>query len=439
VVTLNLTINTFASGTDVQTACDSLTWIDGITYTASTTTPTFTIIGGSSTGCDSVVTLNLTINTFASGTDVQTTCDSLTWIDGITYTASTTTPTFTIVGGSSAGCDSVVTLNLTINTFASGTDTQTACNSYTWIDGTTYTVSTTTPTFTIVGGSSAGCDSVVTLNLTINTTVTSTDIQTACNSYTWIDGVTYTASTNLPTATFIGGASNGCDSIVTLNLTITTPSSTTQTFNECEGFSVTVGTNTYTTTGIYTDVVNNCDTIITDLTIVPTPIVNLTNDHTIIQGSSTILTATGGGTYLWSPVTDLSCTNCASTIATPLATTTYCVEVSNNGCTINECVNVTVDIECGELFVPNGFSPNGDGNNDVLEVKINQTCVTSFNIKIYDRWGEKVFESDNINNSWDGTYNGKPLNSAVFVYYLNIGLINSEEGIFKKGDVSIIK
>jgi hypothetical protein len=68
-------------------------------------------------GCDSIVTLNLTINNVVTGTDVQTACNSYTWIDGITYNASTNTPTFTIVGGSSTGCDSIVTLDLTINNF----------------------------------------------------------------------------------------------------------------------------------------------------------------------------------------------------------------------------------------------------------------------------------------------------------------------------------
>ncbi|MEZ5172303.1 MAG: hypothetical protein R2850_02010 [Bacteroidia bacterium] len=80
-------------------------------------------------GCDSVITLDLTINNSVTSTDVQSACGSFTWIDGITYTASTNTPTFTIAGGSVAGCDSVITLDLTINTFASGTDVQTACGS----------------------------------------------------------------------------------------------------------------------------------------------------------------------------------------------------------------------------------------------------------------------------------------------------------------------
>ncbi len=74
----------------------------------------------------------------------------------------------------------IVTLDLTINNVVTGTDVQTACNSFTWIDGITYNASTNTPTFTIVGGSVSGCDSIVTLDLTINNVVTA-PMSTACN------------------------------------------------------------------------------------------------------------------------------------------------------------------------------------------------------------------------------------------------------------------
>jgi len=96
-------------------------------------------------------------------------------------------------------------------------DTVTACDSYTWIDGVTYTSNNNTATDTLIA--SNGCDSIVSLNLTINDTKTSTDTVVANDSsYTWIDGVTYTSSNNTATDTLI--ASNGCDSIVTLNLTL---------------------------------------------------------------------------------------------------------------------------------------------------------------------------------------------------------------------------
>jgi uncharacterized protein YceK len=186
----------------------------------STNTPTFTIVGGSVSGCDSIVTLDLTINNFVTGTDVQTACNTYTWIDGITYNASTNTPTFTIVGGSASGCDSIVTLDLTINNVVTGTDVQTACNTYTWIDGITYNASTTHQLSPLLVEGSTGCDSIVTLDLTLIILLTGTDVQTACNTYTWIDGITYNASTNTPTFTIVGGSVSGCDSIVTLDLTI---------------------------------------------------------------------------------------------------------------------------------------------------------------------------------------------------------------------------
>src|SRR5690606_10614857 len=117
-------------GIDAQTACNSFTWIDNVTYTSSTYTPIFTLTGGASNGCDSIVKLNLIINNTVTGTDIQIACNSFTWIDNITYTSSTNTPTFTIPNGAVNGCDSIVTLNLTINNTVTGTDVQAACNSF---------------------------------------------------------------------------------------------------------------------------------------------------------------------------------------------------------------------------------------------------------------------------------------------------------------------
>ena len=212
VVTLNLTINYSTTATDVYTACDSYTWIDGVTYTASNTTAKDTLVNAA--GCDSVVTLNLTINYSTTATDVYTACDSYTWIDGVTYTASNTTAKDTLAA--SNGCDSIVTLNLTINYTKTFTDSIVACDSYTWIDGVTYTASNTTAKDTLAA--SNGCDSIVTLNLTINYTKTFTDSIVACDAYTWIDGVTYTSNDTSAIYTLV--TSKGCDSIVSLNLII---------------------------------------------------------------------------------------------------------------------------------------------------------------------------------------------------------------------------
>lgn len=191
----NWTICQTATSTDTHTSCESFTWIDGITYTANNNTATFTYPGASSTGCDSVVTLNLTIIPASQSTDILTACNSYTWIDGITYTASNNSATYTFPGGSSSGCDSVVTLNLTIIPNAQGTDVIISCVPVIWIDGNTYNTSNNSATFTYPGGSYTGCDSTVTLNLTINsvsdiTTSVSGVTITANNSsasYVWLD------------------------------------------------------------------------------------------------------------------------------------------------------------------------------------------------------------------------------------------------------------
>ncbi|WP_300360185.1 ELWxxDGT repeat protein [Fluviicola sp.] len=263
-VTLNLTITNSNAGMDIQTACDSYDWIDGNTYTSSTNTPTFVLQNAA--GCDSLITLNLTITNSTSGTDIQTACDSLTWIDGNTYYVSTNTPTFVLQN--TAGCDSTITLNLTILSNHT-TDFQSVCDSLVWIDGNTYYSSTSTPTFVLQNA--AGCDSIITLNLTITNPTTGTDVQTACDSYDWIDGNTYTSSTNTPT--FILQNSAGCDSTVTLNLTITHSNSGTDVQTACDSYDWIDG-NTYTSsTNTPIFVLQNaggCDSTVTlNLTVVP--------------------------------------------------------------------------------------------------------------------------------------------------------------------------
>jgi photosystem II stability/assembly factor-like uncharacterized protein len=162
IIIVDLTINTSTSVTDMQTACGSYNWMDGNTYTTSNNSATWTLTNAA--GCDSVVNLDLTINYPTSSTDVITTCDSHTWMDGNTYTASNNTATHVIPN--TAGCDSTITLDLTINNATSGSESVTGCDSYLWlVNATTYTAS---GSYTATLTNATGCDSTVTLNLTIN-------------------------------------------------------------------------------------------------------------------------------------------------------------------------------------------------------------------------------------------------------------------------------
>ncbi len=172
------------------------------------------------------------------------------------------------------------------------------------------------------------------------------------------------------------------------------------------------------------------------------PTANAGMGATITQGNSILLNGNGGGTYSWSPANGLSCANCQNPTARPTVTTTYKLTVTDvNGCTSTDEVTVLVDVLCGtnvlSTLLPNAFSPNRDGRNDHLCVPEN-LCVTSFDLKIYDRWGEKVFETNSIMNCWDGEYKGQALNTAVFVYYYQATLANGET-FTQKGNISLIR
>ena len=161
-------------------------------------------------GCDSVVTLNLTVNNTSTSTLNETACSSYNF-GGNTLTSS---GTYYDTLSNVLGCDSVVALNLTVNSAGGSTMIETACTSYNFGGNTLTSSGTYYDTLTNV----LGCDSVVTLNLTVNSTSTSTLTATACDSYDF-GGNTLTSS-----GTYYDTLSNvsGCDSVVTLNLTIIT-------------------------------------------------------------------------------------------------------------------------------------------------------------------------------------------------------------------------
>lgn len=146
----------------------------------------------------------------------------------------------------------------------------------------------------------------------------------------------------------------------------------------------------------------------------------------------------GGAQYSWTPSTGLSCNNCANPVITLENTTTYTVTTStdpNFRCSDTKTLTVIVDGECPDIFVPTGFSPNGDNNNDLFKV---YGPVNDFHIVIYNRWGEKVFESNDINEFWDGKYQGEWVPSGVYAFILT-GKNVKGENIKKTGNITVIR
>jgi len=202
-----VTVVNTSVGSSSLTTCNSYLWTNGTTYTTSGAyVYTFT----NAAGCDSVHTLTLTINSSNTGSSSATACNTYTW-SGSTYT---TSGTYTKTLTNAAGCDSVHTLTLTINSSNTGSSSATACNTYTW-SGSTYT---TSGSYTKTLTNAAGCDSVHTLSLTINYSTSSSVTVSQLGCYTWaLNAVTYTVSGNY-SLTYTNAI--GCDSIVTLYLTI---------------------------------------------------------------------------------------------------------------------------------------------------------------------------------------------------------------------------
>lgn len=293
------------------------------------------------------------------------------------------------------------------------------------------------------------CDSVITTVITLNPIPTINQNKSICpgNSYT-LPGGTNVNIAGIYIDTI--HSSGNCDSIFNTIITINPTDTIIQNRSICSGSSYTLpGGTSVNTAGTYTDIfqaTNGCDsTIITTLSVNTNPVAIVNADTTIPKGNSVSLSASGGSTYNWSPINELSCSNCPNPVATPSQTSIYCVTVTNNGCSDTACVTINViETACltpilDNLNVPNAFSPNNDGVNDEFCLQGWSNCLENFIIIIYNRWGEKVFESTNPDYCWDGRHKEVPMDPAVFIYSIRAKFIKLEKIIEKKGTISLVK
>jgi hypothetical protein len=335
--------------------CGSYT-LNGQTYTnPGTYTQTVTNVAG----CNSIITLSLSLDSTSSIIN-DVFCGSYN-LNGQTYTSP---GTYTQTVANSVGCDSIITLNLSDNSSAS-TMTQTSCGSYI-LNGQTYTSS---GTYTQTLSNAASCDSIVTLNLTIANSSFGTDIQIACNSYTWIDGITYTSSNNTATHTLSNAAS--CDSLVTLDLTI----------------------------------------------------INV--DNGITNNSPTLSAYLIGATYQW-----LDCDNNFAEINgetnqsfTALANGNYAVEVTQNSCAdTSACENVS-NLGISELATNINLHPNPTSDQITIDI-------TGYNgpvkIEVYDLSGRLLVTTKN------NTVSLKKHAKGIYVFRVSYGEITEEFRVVRK-------
>jgi gliding motility-associated-like protein len=141
--------------------------------------------------------------------------------------------------------------------------------------------------------------------------------------------------------------------------------------------------------------------------------------------------------YQWNANAYLSCNNCNNPYTTATDTALYMLTITNaaTGCFTNDSLLIYV-LEDFEIFLPTGFSPNGDQINDVFYLR--GRGISDFNLNVFDRWGELVFTSNNFNVGWDGTFKGKPAMAGTYVYTLNYTNFKKTSK-FLKGNLTLIK
>ncbi|MFN8277031.1 MAG: YncE family protein [Chitinophagales bacterium] len=314
-----------------RTATVTTSICQGSNYAGHAVSGTYTDHYTAVNGCDSARTLNLTVLPNAVTSLTRSICQ------GSSFMGHTTSGTFVDHFTAANGCDSAVTLQLTVKQPTTGVAVHNACDSFVWINGQTYFNSTNTPTFTLTG--SNGCDSVVKLQLTIGHPSSATDVQHACGHYTWIDGLTYTTSTSSPVFTLPN--STGCDSVVHLQLTIDTP--TAFSFNDtiCGGESYFFHGEALVATGVFHDTLVNghgCDSVI-ELHLM----VNQLNTQVNVTGANCSVAETDA-TYQWITCDDKTWIAGATgpTFAATVNGHYACVIIKNNCADTTACVAVDV-------------------------------------------------------------------------------------------------
>lgn len=357
----------------------------------------------------------------------------------------TTAGLYTDVFIGSNGCDSTVYTTLIVNEPQIFEQTITICQggSYTPV-GTTYNTSGVYYDSLVA---SNGCDSVVITNLFVESTLYTSIAENICygTGYAFGGNNLTTSGTYVDTVMAVAG----CDSVITLHLTVSPQITGSTTATICQGTSVTFGTQTLSTSGQYNETftaANGCDSIVTMYLFVE-PQLEENIGITICQGQSYLFdgqTLTTSGTYTAQYTTAGGCDSLVRLFlnVTSPGDTTIAAEICEGdtytlgtqslttsgiynetfqtaaGCDSLVTLELSV-LDCQALLeISNICTPNEDGKNDTWKVSdLNQ--ITNCTVQIFNRWGQLLYETDNYQNEWEGMHEGQPLPDGTYYYVIS--------------------
>lgn len=382
-----------------------------------------------STGCDSILTTTLIVTPWSLGSRNITICykDSLFLQGAWRNTAGTYYDTLT----ASTTCDSILTTNLSIASIVNASRNISICyDDRIFLQGAWR--NTAGPYYDTLLTVS-GCDSALVTNLSIIAPTFGNVDRQLCPGDSLFAGRSWRYGVGTFYDTLVG--ISRCDSILSTHITMLRRDSVFTSYNVCPGDTV-IGFYPSADTNIVTHFNNTdgCDSMYhIFIHVWPNAIANAGPDASIMKGDSIQLTASGGLGFVWS-----NGSMNASTYVRPLVTTTYYVTVTDdNDCRDDDSVVITVNVPTKAVYMPDAFTPNGDGLNDFFNL-INRRDFNVIEFLIWNRWGDIVFNDPIIPDGWDGKFLGNPQLAGTYVYFLRVrDKVNNEESVHQ-GAVTLI-
>lgn len=441
---LHLTVHPTDSTFLNQTICEPTTFM------GHNSTGVYVHPSTNSFGCDSTVVLNLTVNPRSYDTIYQTICEPGSYLgytqSGVYYD--------TLVNA--AGCDSIRILELTVNPITYSVINQSICDSDSFLG---YTV---TGTYYDTLTNLNGCDSIRILHLTVHPVYNIDTVVNKCHGSQYFAGGAWQTTDGNYTDYLL--SSNGCDSIVHTNLSfvqVLFPElGNDSTF--CIGDSVLLFPGHYNfyywwngsqndrqyvyQAGTYYVTVSNdltcygSDTI--ELSTFEPPNIQILHSIKDLCKSDTInLYGSGALTYAWYLNDYFNVpryTGPSFNFAVNTQTKITLIGTDENNCKGQDEVTLYNVPCCGNVSIPNAFSPNGDDKNDFFHPLTN-AVFEEYSFRIYDRWGKLVFDTKNSNDRWDGRFKGKDAEVGTYYYFLRTKCFEESSSRIFKGDVTLLR